>query len=222
MMAPRRRKTTVLLVEDHEIMRQGLMHLINQEPDMTVCGEADSIAEARQAVKAQCPDVAVVDISLKDGNGTELIKDLQVRHPGVKVLVLSMHDESVYAERVLRAGAKGYVAKSEASSKVVEGIRRVVADEIFVSDEVTATMLSRFLDGASPGTSPIDRLTDRELEVFGLIGEGLQTREIAARLHLSAKTIETYRENIKRKLDLENATQMIVRAVKWVQSERDA
>jgi DNA-binding NarL/FixJ family response regulator len=213
-------RTTVLVVEDHEIMRQGLVHLIEQQTDLAVCGEADTIQDARRAVCELRPDVAIIDITLKDGNATGLIKDIRQRQPETTVLVLSMHNELVYAERALRAGARGYVSKSEASATVIEAVRRVVAGELYVSSEVASVVLSRMGGDGPDGRLPMDRLTDRELEVFELIGEGLRTREIAARLHLSAKTIETYRESIKHKLGLENATQMIVRAVQWVQFER--
>ena len=213
-------RTTVLVVEDHEIMRQGLVHLIEQQTDLAVCGEADTIQDARRAVRELRPDVAVVDLTLKDGNAMKLIKDIRLRQPETTVLVLSMHNELAYAERALRAGARGYVSKSEASATVIEAVRRVIAGEIYVSSEVVSTVFSRMSRHEADGGLPMDRLTDRELEVFELIGEGLRTREIAARLHLSGKTIETYRENIKHKLGLENATQMIVRAVQWVQLER--
>jgi DNA-binding NarL/FixJ family response regulator len=166
------------------------------------------------------PDVAVVDISLRDSSGIELIKDMKIRRPKLPVLVLSMHGESFYAERVLRAGARGYVTKDEASTKVIAGLRAVLAGEVYVSEKVATKMLGRMIGRAPTDAFPIDRLTDREFEVFELIGGGMSTREIASQLHLSIKTIETYREHIKAKLNLDGATELITYAVQWSQSER--
>ena len=165
--------------------------------------------------------MAVVDISLKDSSGIELIKDLKVRFPDLLVLVLSMHDESFYAERVLRAGARGYVTKEEATESVIIAIRKLLDGGIYLSDNMASKMLSKFVDGPSEaGGLPVDRLTDRELEVFEFIGRGTSTRQIADKLHLSIKTIESHRENIKRKLKLDNATELLQHAVKWVQIEQ--
>jgi DNA-binding NarL/FixJ family response regulator len=219
--SPQTRKTRILIVDDHPIMRAGLAQLIGQEDDLTVCGEAEDPARALAAIEKFPPDLAVVDISLKEGSGIELIKDIRVRWPKLPVLVLTMHDESFYAERVLRAGARGYVTKAEASTKVVEGIRQVLAGGVYVSDKIASKMLCRLVGGGPDLDAwPIDRLSDRELEVFELIGQGLQTREIAQRLHLSVKTIEAHREHIKKKLDLDSASELLRYAVQWVEFER--
>jgi DNA-binding NarL/FixJ family response regulator len=214
-------KIKVFVVDDHAVLRRGLAQLVAHEPDMVICGEAPDAQGALEGMEKTRPDVAVVDISLRDSSGIELIKDIKVRWPDMPVLVLSMHDESFYAERVLRAGAKGYVTKGEASEKVVEGIRHVLRGQPFVSEKVAAKMISKFVGGPSgaKGVS-VEALSDREFEVFGLIGEGLQTRQIATRLHLSVKTIDTHRENIKRKLGLQNAPQLLQRAIQWVRYER--
>jgi len=214
-------KIRILLVDDHPIVRQGLGQLIAQEPDMEVCGEAESAPEALRAIANLKPTVAVVDISLKDSSGVELIKDVKVRYPALPVLVLSMHDESFYAERVLRAGARGYVTKEEASETVLAAIRRVLRGEIYLSEKMASKMLSVFVGGPrQPVGSSMDLLSDRELEVFELIGRGLQTREVAQKLHLSVKTIESHRANIKRKLGLANATELMQRAIQWVEVEK--
>jgi DNA-binding NarL/FixJ family response regulator len=216
----KRGKIQVMVVDDHELMRSGLIQLIEQEEDMEVCAQAaDAHGALEEIEKHQC-DVAVVDISLRDSSGIELIKDLKIRRPKLPVLVLSMHGESFYAERVLRAGARGYVTKDEASTKVIAGLRAVMAGEVYVSEKVTAKMLGRMIGRAPTESFPIDRLTDREFEVFELIGSGLSTRDIAQQLHLSIKTIETYREHIKAKLNLDGATELITYAVQWAQSER--
>jgi DNA-binding NarL/FixJ family response regulator len=214
--------TRVLLVDDHPVVRQGLAQLINGESDMEVCGQAESASEALKAIKQDEPDAAVVDISLKDSNGIELIKDLKVRHPQLPVLVLSMHDESFYAERCLRAGARGYITKEEAIETVLTAIRRVLSGDLYLSENMASKMLSVFVSGGrSAAGSDVERLSDRELEVFELIGLGYQTREVAERLHLSVKTIDSHRANIKRKLGLANATELLQHAIQWVQCERN-
>ncbi|MBL7140389.1 MAG: response regulator transcription factor [Planctomycetes bacterium] len=211
-------KVRVLIVDDHPVVRQGLRILIQEEPDLVVCAEAETVAEALQAAGEHRPDVAVVDLSLKDASGLDLIKDLKVRHPEIASLVLSVSDENLYAERALRAGAKGYVMKEVATDGVIRAIRCVHAGGVFLSDDMKSRLLGRFVDGApAEETSAIDRLSDRELEVFELIGRGQGTREIAAHLHLSPKTIETYRAHIKEKLNLANAAQLVQRAVRHVQ-----
>lgn len=213
----------VLLVEDHPIMRSGLNQLIAEEPDLTVCGEAEDAHGALEAIEKMKPDIALVDISLKESNGIELIKDIKIRWPKLAVLVLSMHDESFYAERALRAGARGYVCKSEVSTTVIQGIRRVLNGDVYISDRIGSKMLRNLVSsGADTGVYPIDKLSDREFEVFELIGQGLQTREVADKLHLSVKTIEAHREHIKRKLNLDSANAVLRYAVQWVQSERDS
>lgn len=214
-------KKRVAVIDDHPIVRRGLSELIANQAGLTVCGEAEDAAGALKMIAETGPDLAVVDISLKDSSGIELIKDLKIRFPELLVLVLSMHDESFYAERVLRAGARGYVTKEEATESVIVAIRKLLDGEIYLSEKMASKMLSKFVDGPSEvGGLPVDRLTDRELEVFELIGRGIRTRQIAENLHLSVKTIESHRENIKRKLKLDNATELLQHAVKWVQIEQ--
>ena len=214
----RRDKRTVLIVDDHPIVRQGLAQLINQENDLLVCGQAEDAHEAIQAIREFDPDLVIVDISLKDTSGVELIKDLKVQYPDLPVLTLSMHDEAVYGERALRAGASGYIMKQEATEKVVTAIRRVLAGEVYVSDGMAAKMVSKLVGGGTSKKtgSPIESLSDRELEVFRMIGEGFNTREMAEKLHLSVKTIETYRAHIKDKMGLQDANELLRSAIQWV------
>jgi len=213
-----RKMTKALLVEDHPIVRNGLARLIEEQSDLTVCGEAESAAEALKAVDQLHPDVVIVDISLGDSSGLELIKDIKARYDHLPVLVLSMHDESLYAERALRAGAKGYIMKEEATETVVTALRRVLNGDIWVSDEIAARMLRGFVGGGTPQpVAPMERLSDRELEVFEFIGHGLGTREIAAKLHLSVRTVESYRAHIKQKLNLKDARELLRHAVLWVE-----
>ena len=222
---PRARKTTrnggektrVLVVDDHPVVRQGLSLLINHEPDLEVCAEAETAADALRAIADSEPDVAIVDLSLKGASGLELIKDIRVRHPRLPVLVLSMSDEKVYAERSLRAGARGYLMKEVATEEVLTALRRVLDGEIYVSKAIASRMLAQLVQGVpADGESPVGRLSDRELEVFGLIGRGLGTSEIARRLHLSPKTIETYRAHIKQKMNLQTATELLQHAIQYV------
>jgi DNA-binding NarL/FixJ family response regulator len=213
-------KRDILIVDDHPIVRQGLAQLIGQEHDLNVCGQAEDAYQAMKAIRDLKPDLVVVDIALKETSGMELIKDIKVQYPGLPVLTLSMHDEAVYGERALRAGAKGYIMKQEATDKVVTAIRRVLAGEVYISDGMAAKMVGRLVGSASDrGTSPIERLSDRELEVFRLIGEGYGTREMAEKLHLSVKTIETYRAHIKDKLGFQDANELLRSAIQWVNSE---
>lgn len=211
----------VLVVDDHPIVRQGLTQLLGQESDIAVCGGAADAPGALDAIEKLQPDIALVDISLRDTNGIELIKDIKIRFPRLPVLVLSMHQESFYAERVLRAGARGYVTKEEATEKVVQAIRQVLSGQVYLSDRMASKMLSKLVEGR-PGTDgmSIERLSDRELEVFEFIGHGLTTRQISQRLNRSIKTVESHRANIKRKLKLQNATELLQYAVQWVQSEK--
>jgi len=214
-------KRGVLIVDDHPIVRQGLAQLINQEADLHVCGQAEDSHQALQAIRTLAPDMVVVDISLKDTSGIELIKDIKVQYPSLPVLTLSMHDEGIYAERAMRAGAKGYIMKQEATEKVVTAIRRVLAGDVYVSEGMAAKMVGKLIAGPSEvGGSPVDRLSDRELEVFRLIGAGYGTREMAEKLHLSVKTIETYRAHIKEKLDLLDANELLRTAITWVNAEQ--
>jgi DNA-binding NarL/FixJ family response regulator len=219
----RKPKTKVLLVDDHPILRQGLARLINAEADLVVCGEAEDAAKAFDLVGTLSPEVALIDISLKNSNGIELIKNIKARFPTLPILVLSMHDESLYAERALRAGALGYIMKEEASEQVLVGIRKVLVGEIFLSERMKSKMLQQMASGRSKVVaSPIELLTDRELEVFRLIGEGRSTRQIAGQLHLSVRTVEAYREYIKAKLNLKNSTELIQHAFHWVHHDAAA
>jgi len=213
-------KTRVLLVDDHPLLRRGLAQLVNQEKDMSVVGEAEDVVSALKLVEDHKPDVAVVDLSLKDSNGMDLIKDIRLRAPNTLVLVLSMHDESFYAERVLRAGARGYITKGENSAKVIEGIRDVMRGKVFVNESISSRMLSKFV-GDRTGVGGIESLSDREFEIIAMIGRGMQTREIAKKLHLSVKTIDAHRDNIKRKLNLPDASELLKYAIKWAQSEKE-
>jgi len=213
----RRDQRTVLIVDDHPIVRQGLAQLINQEKDLEVCGQAGDAHEAMQAIRQLNPDMVIVDIGLGDTSGVELIKDLKIQYPDLPVLTLSMYDEAVYGERALRAGARGYVMKQEATEKVVTAIRRVLAGEVYVSSGMAAKMVSKFVGGGTRTTgSPADSLSDRELEVFRMIGEGFSTREMAEKLHLSIKTVETYRAHIKDKLGLQDTNELLRSAIRWV------
>ncbi len=215
-----KRKTKIIVVDDHPIVRQGLALLVNREDDLVVCGQAEDAHQAMQAVKNLKPDMIIVDISLKETSGMELIKDIKAQYPKLSVLALSMHDESLYAERVLRAGAEGYIMKAEATENIVRAIRKVLSGQIYLSDRMAPKMV-RKLVGAGPnvGASTIERLSDRELEVFRLIGQGYTTRQIAENLYLSIKTIETYRAHLKEKLNLPNAAKLLQYAIRWVNSQ---
>jgi DNA-binding NarL/FixJ family response regulator len=214
MRSPEKRR--VLIVDDHPIVRQGLAQLIEQEQDLTVCGQAENAHDAMRGIEDLNPDLVVVDITLKETSGMELIKDIKISHPSLPVLTLSMHDEAIYAERALRAGAKGYIMKQEAIEKVVTAIRRVLAGDVYISDDMATKMVSKMVGrDADKGVSPVERLSDRELEVFRLIGEGFGTREMAEKLRLSVKTIETYRAHIKDKLGLQDANEMLRAAIQW-------
>lgn len=216
---PRKTKARVLLVDDHPILRKGLAELINQEPDLMVCGEAEEAPKAFELVSTLTPDVALVDISLRGGNGLELIKNIKARFPDLPLLVLSMHDETLYAERALRAGSLGYIMKEEAIEKVLTAIRQVLAGEMFLSDRMKSRLLNQLVGGRiKQGGSSIDSLSDRELEVFRLIGEGRGTRQIAEELRLSIRTVEAYREYIKDKLNLKNGTELVQHAFQYVHS----
>jgi len=215
------KKNRVLVVDDHPIVRQGLALLINREPDLIVCGEAEDARTAMQAIPLVRPDILVVDISLNGPDGLDLLKDIRARYPVLPVLILSMHDESIYAERALRAGAQGYIMKQEASEKVLLALRRILGREIYVSERVSNRILQRYI--GSPGEarpSSIADLTDRELEVFRLIGEGHSTRQIAEELHISVKTVESYQSHIKEKLSLRNARELVQHAIQWSITER--
>jgi DNA-binding NarL/FixJ family response regulator len=216
---PQRRKAKVLIVDDHPVVREGLAQLINHQSDLTVCGEAEDVPGALDAIKRCAPELAIVDIGLKGRNGLELVHLIKSQHHRVHVLVLSMHDESLYAERVLKAGAQGYVMKEAVREQLLTAIRRVLAGEIYVSERMASRLLHEVAGGTRPSDSPPGRLSDRELEVFEWLGRGRGTREIAQLLHLSAKTIETYRAHIMQKLNLQNATELVQRAFEWVQRQ---
>lgn len=200
------------------MMREGLVQLIGQEKDLKVCGQADTAHEALELTAKTRPDLVLADITLPDKNGVEFIKDLQVMHPGTDVLVISMHDESLYADRVLRAGGRGYIMKQEGGKKLMLAIRRVLEGHIYVSEKMSAAILEVFSGGHSEMASPVQQLTDREFEVFQLIGQGQNIKEIADRLHLSVKTAEVHRTNIKQKLKLRSVGELIRHAVRWIES----
>jgi DNA-binding NarL/FixJ family response regulator len=214
---------TVFIVDDHPIVRQGLALLINREPDLAVCGDAEEAGSALRRIEELKPHLIVVDISLNGPDGLDLLKDIRARDANLPVLILSMLDESLYAERALRAGANGYIMKQEATDRVLVAIRRILGGEIYVSDRMANRMLHRFASGAQVETrSPVADLTDRELEVFRLIGEGHGTRQIAQQLHISVKTVESYQAHIKDKLSLKNARELVQRAVQWTVADKPA
>jgi DNA-binding NarL/FixJ family response regulator len=210
------KKCRVLLVDDHPIVRQGLALLIDREGDLSVCGEADGAHSAFHAIETLRPDMVVLDISLSGPDGLDVLKEIRMKTASLPVLILSMHDESIYAERAMRAGANGYIMKQEATEKVLVAIRRILQGEVYLSDRLTNTMLQQYVRGVSrTKMSPLVSLTDRELEVFRLIGEGHGTRQIADELHLSVKTIESYQAHIKEKLALRNARELVQHAIEW-------
>ena len=210
------RKCRVLLIDDHPIVRQGLALLIDREGDLSVCGEADGAHSAFHAIETLRPDIVVLDISLSGPDGLDVLKEIRMKTASLPVLILSMHDESIYAECAMRAGANGYIMKQEATEKVLVAIRRILQGEVYLSDRLTNTMLQQYVRGVSPTKmSPLVSLTDRELEVFRLIGEGHGTRQIADDLHLSVKTIESYQAHIKEKLALRNARELVQHAIEW-------
>jgi DNA-binding NarL/FixJ family response regulator len=215
------KKSKVLVVDDHPIVRQGLALLINRESDLTVCGEAEDARMAMQSITTSKPDILVVDISLNGPDGLDLLKNIRTRHPELPVLILSMHDESIYAERALRAGAQGYIMKQEATEKVLVALRRILSNEIYVSERIANRMLQHYIGSRSEGRpSSVSDLTDRELEVFRLIGEGHSTRQIAEQLHISVKTVESYQAHIKEKLSLRSARELVQHAIRWSISEK--
>lgn len=207
----------IFLVDDHPIVREGLAALIAQYPDLVLCGEAEDIPSALDRLAAVQPDLAIIDISLKDGDGIELIKRLKARSATPNILVWSMHAETHYAERAFRAGALGYVHKGSASRHIIEAIRSVLASKVYVNPEMSEVLVTRIVLGATTGSNSteIDLLSDRELLTFRLLGEGLTTRQIAERMQVSPKTVETYRGRVKEKLNVSNASELIHRAVRW-------
>ena len=209
----------VFLVDDHPLVREWLTNLINQQADLAVCGEAGNASAALSAIAAGQADLAIVDLNLANSSGIELIKNLKELHPEVPVLVLSMHDESLYAERVFRAGARGYVNKRETAQKVVEAIRRVLDGKLYLSDKSAEILAGRTIRGQTANRSAIELLSDRELEVFDKLGQGIGTRQIAEDFHVSVKTIQEYCARIKDKLNLNNATELLREAVRWRESK---
>lgn len=208
--------TRVFIVDDHPLVREFLASLIDQQPDLTVCGQADDYRSALTGIASTEPDVAIVDLSLGERTGLDLIRDLKAAHPNVAVLVLSMHDEDLYAQRALRAGARGYLMKREATGNVILAIRRVRRGGMAVSERVSEALAEKLVRGAAaePG-SPVEALSDRELEVFRLVGEGRTTRQIADALHLSFKTVQAYYARIKTKLGAVNGVEMLRDAIRW-------
>jgi len=211
---PRAKKKTVFVVDDHPLLRQGLALLINQEPDLIVCGEAEEAHAALKAIAANQPDILIADISLNGPDGLDLLKNLRALYPDLPVLILSMHDESIYAERALRARANGYIMKQEATEKVLVALRRILAGDIYLSEKMANKLLHQYISGAPADmNSRLSALSDRELEVFRLIGEGHSTRQIAETLHLSIKTVETYQAHIKDKLSLRSGRELVQHAI---------
>jgi DNA-binding NarL/FixJ family response regulator len=206
----------VFLVDDHPLVREWLTNLIHQQPDLEVCGESGNAPDALQAIARCVPDVAIVDISLRDSSGIDLIKNLKEQQPDLAVLVLSMHEESHYAERALRAGAKGYIMKRETTRKVIEAIRRVLEGKLYITDSMAQAITRQFVSGKpAEGASPVEQLSDRELEVFEMLGRGLGTRQIAESLRVSVKTVQAYCARAKEKLNLNSATELLREAIRW-------
>jgi DNA-binding NarL/FixJ family response regulator len=215
-----RQKINILLVDDHPLVREWLTNLLNQQADFQVCGETGQAPEALRLVDEARPDIAIVDITLANGSGLELIKDIKAGHPGVAVLVLSMHDELLYAERALRAGAGGYIMKSEATQKVIEAVRAVLGGEVYVSAKVASLLAQKLMGGRkNDAVLPVAELSDRELEVFQLLGRGFSTRQISEHLHVGFKTVQSYSARIKEKLNLANINELMREAIRWQEQQ---
>jgi DNA-binding NarL/FixJ family response regulator len=208
-------RTRIVLVDDHPMVRERLAEVINRETDMVVCGEAEDRGEALEVIGREKPGLAIVDLTLKRSNGLDLIKDLQVMHPELKILVLSMQEESLYAERVIRAGAHGYITKQEATRKILGAIRQVLEGKVFLGSQISGEILSRMLGRSKAATRSLEMLSDRELQVFERIGQGFATRQIAEQLGLDVKTVDTYRARIKDKLELKDASELLRTAIAW-------
>jgi DNA-binding NarL/FixJ family response regulator len=209
----------IFIVDDHPLVREWLTNLIKQHPGFVVCGEAATAAEAVSGINTTKPDVAIVDISLRNGSGLDLIKTLKVMHPTTAIIVLSMHDERLYAERSLRAGARGYIMKRETTRNVIAAIRQVLDGKLYVSSDMAAYFAEKFVDGKPPtGESSVEQLSDRELEVFQFLGQGRETRDIAKSLNISIKTVQAYCARIKEKLKLANASELLREAVRWYEN----
>lgn len=215
------RTTRVMIVDDHPIVRQGYNMLLATQADLDICGEAESEADALRLAREENPDLAIVDISLANGSGIDLIKNLTARQPNLRILAASAHDESLFAERALRAGALGYINKTAAVDHLISAVRRILNGEVYLSERMTAKMLKHVTRRTDADVSDKTQLlTDRELEAFELIGQGLATREIAKRMHVSPKTVDRHRENIKRKLEVNTATELLRQATQWVLESR--
>lgn len=212
-------KNKILLVDDHPLVREWLANLINEETDFEVCGQAANAREAIDLIGKLSPRMAVVDISLEGSSGLELIKDIKAQHPKVNTIVLSMHDESLYAERAMRAGASGYVMKREATGKVLDALRAVLAGGLFFSNAVNAQLAQKLVQGVGDQPAVVESLSDRELEVFQLLGRGLNTRQISEQMNVSFKTVQAYCARIKEKLNLANINELIFHAVRWHESQ---
>ena len=216
-------KKTVFVVDDHPLLRQGLAMMINREPDQVVCGEAEEAHAAMKAISASMPDILIADISLNGPDGLDLLKNLRLIYPDLPVLILSMHDESIYAERALRARANGYIMKQEATEKVLVAVRRILDGEIYLSGRMSNKLLMQYMSGKTSETdSRLAALSDRELEVFRMIGEGLGTRQIAEALHLSMKTVESYQAHLKEKLSLRTGRELMQHAIQWKLNDQSA
>lgn len=220
MKKPGNPKRRILIVDDHPMMREGLAQLIDNEPDLVAASQAESAGQALQIIGGSVPDLLLVDISLPDKSGLELIKDVHTLHPDLPILVVSMHDESIYAERVLRAGGRGYIMKQEGGKKLMEAIRQVLSGRIYVSEKISAKILENFSGKRENSDSPVEKLSDREFEVFQLLGQGQGTRQIAQHLHLSVKTVEVHRANIRRKLELGTGGELVRYAIRWNEAEK--
>ena len=204
----------VLIVDDHPIVRHGLARLINDEPGLTVCGSAATRAEAQEALRHERPDLVIIDLSLGDDSGLDLLKAIRLEHPDLPVLVLSMHDEAYYADRALRAGAMGFIMKQEPAERMIAAVHQVLSGRVYLSEKLAGSMLTRLVGRTGTVARPVDHLTDRELQILELIGRGLATRQIADRLHLSVKTVENHREHIKAKLHLKTSAELVRYAVR--------
>lgn len=209
------KKTRILIVDDHPLVRERLTDILNAEPEYCVCGEAEDRHSAIRQVETREPDLAIIDLTLKNSDGLELIKDIHARWPKLRMLVVSMHDESLYAERVIRAGARGYITKQEATRDILTAIRTVVQDGIYLNQKITTQMIDRFTSGKAAQAGSMHLLADRELQVFELTGQGLNTRQISQRLCIGTKTVETYRARIREKLNLKEPTELLKRAIAW-------
>jgi DNA-binding NarL/FixJ family response regulator len=215
------KKKSVFIVDDHPLLRKGLALLINREPDLAVCGEAEEAQSAMKGISENKPDIMIVDISLNGPDGLDLLKNIRALYPDLPVLILSMHDESIYAERALRARANGYIMKQEATEKVLVAVRCILSGEIYLSERMSRKLLHQYISGpTTETTSRLSALSDRELEVFRLIGEGRGTRQIADKLHISVKTVETYQAHIKSKLSLRSGRELVQHAIQSKISEK--